>query len=322
MKFRSTLSAFVLASSALVLPSAAQAPQAETGKKVLRLFLSTSETGLDPAAASDIATLSLLENIFDPLLRYDYLARPVKLRPNTASALPEVSADGRTYTFRIRPGIHFTDDPAFKGQKREMTAQDYVYSIKRLYDPTLKSPWSYMFDGKIVGDEALKQRFDVDTPVAGLRALDRYTLRIVLKEPDNNFLFYMATPASSVVAREVIEAHPGQAGNHPVGTGPFMIGEWKRSDRIVLLANPYSTAVFQGTPGNDPEDQALAAALAGKRLPRVDRVEGKIAEEFQGRMLGFLNGESDYLEQVPEWMTDMVIAGGQLKPDLQARGIR
>ncbi|WP_313703065.1 ABC transporter substrate-binding protein [Massilia sp.] len=322
MKFRSTLSAFVLASSALVLPSAAQAPQAETGKKVLRLFLSTSETGLDPAAASDIATLSLLENIFDPLLRYDYLARPVKLRPNTASALPEVSADGRTYTFRIRPGIHFTDDPAFKGQKREMTAQDYVYSIKRLYDPTLKSPWSYMFDGKIVGDEALKQRFDVDTSVAGLRALDRYTLRIVLKEPDNNFLFYMATPASSVVAREVIEAHPGQAGNHPVGTGPFMIGEWKRSDRIVLLANPYSTAVFQGTPGNDPEDQAIAAALAGKRLPRVDRVEVKIAEEFQGRMLGFLNGEYDYLEQVPESMTDMVIEGGQLKPDLKARGIR
>lgn len=324
MKFRSALSALLLTSSALGLafPSAAQAPAAPKEQKVLRMFLSTSETGLDPAVASDIATLSLLENIFDPLLRYDYLARPVKLRPNTASALPEVSLDGRTYTFRIRPGIHFTDDPAFKGQKREMTAQDYVYSIKRLYDPTLKSPWSYMFDGKIVGDEVLKQRFDVDTPVAGLQALDRYTLRIALKEPDNNFLFYMATPASGVVAREVIEAHPGQAGNHPVGTGPFMIGEWKRSDRIVLLANPYSTAVFQGTPGNDPEDQALAAALAGKRLPRVDRVEVKIAEEFQGRMLGFLNGEYDYLEQVPESMTDMVIADGQLKPDLQARGIR
>ena len=324
MKFRFALPALLLASGALGLafPSAAQAPQAQAGDKVLRMFLSTSETGLDPAAASDIATLSLLENIFDPLLRYDYLARPVKLRPNTATALPEVSADGRTYTFRIRPGIHFTDDPAFKGKRREMTAEDYVYSIKRLYDPSLKSPWAYMFDGKIVGDEALKQRFDVDTPVPGLRALDRYTLRIELKEPDNNFLFYMATPASGVVAREVIEAYPGQAGNHPVGTGPFMIGEWKRSDRIVLLANPYSTAVFQGTPGEDPEDRAIAAALEGKRLPRVDRVEVKIAEEFQGRMLGFLNGEYDYLEQVPESMTGMVIENGQLKPELRARGMR
>ncbi|MDB5747346.1 MAG: heme-binding protein, partial [Massilia sp.] len=312
MTLRTALSSLLLASTALALPSAApaqpaQAAQAAQGtpapQKVLHMFLSTSETGLDPAAASDIATLSLLENLFDPLLRYDYLARPVKLRPNTALAMPEVSTDGRTYTFRIRPGIHFTPDPAFKGKKREMTALDYVYSLKRLYDPSLKSPWSYMFDGKIVGDEALKNNFNVDTPVAGLDAPSRYTLRIRLKEPDNNFLFYMATPASSVVAREVIEAYPGQAGNHPVGTGPFMIGEWKRSDRIVLLANPYSTSVFDASPGTDPEDRAIAAALQGKRLPRVDRVEVKIAEEFQGRMLGFLNSEYDYLEQVPESMT-------------------
>ena len=323
MTLRTAFSSLLLASVTLALPVAAQAPaQPAAPQKVLRLFLSTSETGLDPAAASDIATLSLLENLFDPLLRYDYLARPVKLRPNTATSMPEVSADGRSYTFRIRPGIHFTPDPAFKGNKREMTAQDYVYSIKRLYDPTLKSPWAYMFDGKIVGDEALKSHFSVDTPVEGLSAPDRYTLRIRLKEPDNNFLFYMATPASSVVAREVIEAYPGQAGNHPVGTGPFMIGEWKRSDRIVLLANPYSTAVFQATPGDDPQDQAIAAALNGRRLPRVDRVEVKIAEEFQGRMLGFLNSEYDYLEQVPESMTDMVIREGQLKPELRARGMQ
>ena len=300
--------------------SAAQAP-AQPEQKVLRMFLSTSETGLDPAVASDNATLSLLENLFDPLLRYDYLARPAKLRPNTASAMPEVSADGLTYTFRIRPGIHFTPDPAFKGVKREMTAQDYVYSIKRLYNPALKSPWAYMFEGKIAGDEALRKHYDADTPVAGLQALDRYTLRIRLKARDNNFLFYLAVPASGVVAREVIEAYPGQAGNHPVGTGPFMVGEWKRSDRITLLANPYSTAVFHATPGDNPEDRAIAAALEGKRLPRVDRVEVRIAEEFQGRMLGFLNGEYDYLEQIPESMTDMVVRDGRLKPELAARGI-
>ena len=327
MKLRSALPALLLASGVLAFPAAAQAPASPAstsgqGDKVLRMFLSTSETGLDPAAASDIATLSLLENIFDPLLRYDYLARPVKLRPNTTTQMPEVSPDGRTYTFRLRPGIHFTDDPAFKGKQREMTAQDYVYSIKRLYDPTLKSPWSYMFDGKIESDEALKNNFDIDTPVSGLQALDRHTLRIRLKEPDNNFLFYMATPASGVVAREVIEAYPGQAGNHPIGTGPFLVKQWKRSDRIVLQANPYSTAVFHASPGADPESQAIAKSLEGKRLPRVDRVEVKIAEEFQGRMLGFLNGEYDYLEQVPESMTDMVIRDGALKPELQARGMQ
>ena len=277
----------------------AQAPE-----KVLRMFLSTSETGLDPAVASDNATLSLLENLFDPLLRYDYLARPAKLRPNTVTSMPEVSADGLSYTFRIRPGIHFTPDPAFKGAKREMTAQDYVYSIGRLLDPATRSPWASTFEG-----------------VAELRALDRHTLRIRLKAPDNNFLFYLAMPASGAVAREVIEAYPDQAGNHPVGTGPFMVGEWKRSDRITLLANPYSTAVFHGTPGDHPEDKAIAAALEGKRLPRADRIELRIAEEFQGRMLGFLNAEYDYLEQIPESMTDMVVRDGRLKPELAARGI-
>jgi ABC-type transport system substrate-binding protein len=327
MTLRATLSALLLASGAaacaLSMGGAAAAPAAPAqGEKVLHLFLSTSETGLDPAAASDIATLSLLENLFDPLLRYDYLARPVQLRPNTATSMPEISADQRSYTFHLRPGIYFTPDPAFKGVKREMTAQDVVYSITRLYDPALKSPWSYMFDGKLEGDEALKKQFSYDTAIPGLQAIDRTTLRIRLKEPDNNFLFYMATPASSVVAREVIEAYPGQAGNHPVGTGPFMIGDWKRSDRIVLLANPYSTAVFAATPGADPEDRKIAAALQGKRLPLVDRVEVKIAEEFQGRMLGFLNSEYDYLEQVPESMTDMVIRDGQLKPELQRRGMR
>lgn len=277
--------------------------KSQAGEKVLHMFLSTSETGLDPAVASDNATLSLLENLFDPLLRYDYLARPAKLRANTATAMPEVSSDGLTYTFRIRPGIYFTPDPAFKGVKREVTAADYVYSLQRLRDPSLKSPWSYMVEGKQAD------------------AVDRYTLRIRLSAPDNNFLFYLATPATGVVAREVIEAYPGQAGNHPVGTGPFMIGEWKRSDRIVLLANPYSTAVFGATPGNDPEDRAIAAALEGKRLPRVDKIEVKIAEEFQGRMLGFLNAEYDYLEQIPESMTEMVVRDGALKPELTARGI-
>jgi ABC-type transport system substrate-binding protein len=302
----------------------AQAAQSAEPPKVLHMFLSTSEAGLDPAVGSDLATLSLLENLFDPLLRYDYLARPVKLQGNTATGLPTVEDGGRTYTFRIRPGIYFTPDPAFRGNRREVTAQDYVYSFKRLYDPALRSPFGYIFDGKLVGDEALKKHFSYATEIPGLQALDRYTLRIRLKEPDNNFLFYMAMPAASVVAREVMDAYPGQAGNHPVGTGPFMIGDWKHSDRIVLLKNPASSAVFHTSLGeqNDAGDKALAAALEGQRLPRVDRVEVKIAEEFQGRMLGFLNGEYDYLEQVPESMTDMVIRNGKLKPELAARGMQ
>jgi ABC-type transport system substrate-binding protein len=326
MPTRRTFSAALLiAACQLPLPVPAAAAPTAAAPKVLHMFLANAEAGLDPAVGSDLATVSLLENLFDPLLRYDYLARPVKLQGNTATGMPTVEDGGRTYTFHIRPGIHFTPDPAFKGKPREVTAQDYVYSLKRLYDPALHSPWSFIVEGKLLGDAALKKSFDIDTGIPGLQAVDRYTLRIRLAEPDNDFLFYMAMPAASVVAREVVEAYGSQAGNHPVGTGPFMLGDWKHSDRIVLVANPDSHAVFHADldPATaDAGDRAIAAALEGKRLPRVDRVEVKIAEEFQGRVLGFLNGEYDYLEQVPESMTPMVIADGQLKPELAQRGIR
>lgn len=288
--------------AALLVAAAAWATPVLAAEKVLRTYISTSETGLDPAVASDLATLTLLENLFDPLLRYDYQARPLKLRGSAASALPTVDAKGLEYTFKITPGIFFTPDPAFKGKPREVTAADYVYSLKRLYDPAIKSPWLFLFEGKILGDAALKTSFSYDAPLAGLQALDRYTLRIKLAAPDPNFPFYLATPASSAVAREVVEAYPGQVGNHPVGSGAFRIGEWKRSDKIVLLANRRK----------QPD---------GSMLPRVDRVEVKVAEDFQGRVLGFLRGEYDYIEQVPEAMTDMVIADGKIKPELAARGI-
>ncbi len=300
--------------------TAATAPQ-----KTLQMMLSGSETGLDPAVASDMNSLSLLENVFDPMLRYDYLVRPVKLQPNTLAAMPQVDQAGLTYLFKLQPGIFFTPDPAFNGARREVTAQDYVYSIKRLHDPALKSPWLFLFDDKIVGAQAMTSatgKFSYDTKVEGLQALDRHTLRIRLKAPDTNFLFYLAMPATGVVAREVVEAHAGQVGNHPVGSGPFMVESWKRSDKIVLLANPgFRPTVFHAGPDVDPADRALATALEGKRLPRVDRVEVKIVEEYQSRMLGFLKGEFDYLEQVPEPMVDMVLANGVLKPELVKKGI-
>lgn len=297
--------------------------------KTLHLFLSTSETGLDPAVASDLASLNLMENIFDPLLRYDYLARPVQLQGNTARAMPTVEDGGRTYTFHLQPGIFFTPDPAFKGKPREVTAQDYVYSLTRLYDPSLKSPWLFLLEDKLVGDAALKTKFSYDTPIAGLQALDKYTLRIRLNGVDPNFLFYLAMPATAVVAREVAEAYPaaGQIGNHPVGTGPFLVKEWKRSDKIVLQANPtFRATVFhtetKALAALPVDARAIATALEGKQLPLVERIEVRIVEEYQSRMLGFLKGEFDYLEQVPESMTDMVLENGALKPALAAKGMQ
>ena len=128
------------------LPAAAPALQAG-GKKTLRLMIPSPETVMDPVQTnSDSYTNLMLAQIFESPLVFDYLARPAALLPNTAVAMPEVSADGRVFTIRLRPGIYFADDPAFKGQPRELVAQDHVYAIKRFYDPAYNSSDLYLFE--------------------------------------------------------------------------------------------------------------------------------------------------------------------------------
>ena len=293
----------------------------------LQVLLTAPEVSLDPAVASDLSSLSITENIFEPLLRYQYLARPLALQGNTAQALPQISDGGKTYLLRLKPGIFFTPDPAFQGKPRELQAQDYVYSWQRLYDPALKSPWLFLLKGKLLGEQALldaaqQGKFDAKLTIPGLQALDRYTLQIRLQQPDPNFLYFLAMPASSAVAHEVAVAYPQQLGNHPVGSGPYQVVEWQRSHRMVLQANvQYRQEVSDFSAPLPPSSRAAQAALQGKRLPRTQRIEIKIVEEAQAQVLGFFSGQFDYLEQVPPALSNMLLQAGQLKPELAQRGI-
>ena len=313
--------------AALELPHSAQSVAAKptavnsAASKTLHVALVSAEASLDPALASDVQSLSITENIFDAMLSYDYLARPVRLQPNTLSAMPEVSRDGLRYLFKIKPGIWFTPDPAFKGKKRELTAQDYVYSLLRLRDPALKSPWQFLVDGKFLGDDSPKS---TGATIVGLKALDRYTLQLLLKQADPNLLFQLAMPATAAVAREVIDAYPEQSGNHPVGTGPFKMGQWQRSFKIELIANPYYQHRFSTLALTDT---ALAQQLHGKKLPLVDRIEIVIMEELQSRMLGVMRGEVDYHEQLPPALSEMVLVprssgAPHLKPEFIRSGLQ
>ena len=91
-----------------------------------------------------------------------------------------------TWTIRMKPGIYFADDPAFKGRRRELTAADYVYSLKRMLDPKMRAPSLWSLEAvrrrrRVVAKAKKTGRFDYDAPIEGLQALDRYTLRIKLK---------------------------------------------------------------------------------------------------------------------------------------------
>ena len=296
--------------------------------KTLRLGFPTAETGFDPVAVSDLYSNTIIEAIIEPMLGYDYLARPVKLIPVTLADMPQVADNGSTYVFKLKQGIRFADDAAFKGKPRELIAQDYAYSIRRLFDPALRSPWLFLLDGKIIGmDEVVAKakasnRFDYDAPIAGLEIVDRHTLRIRLKEPDYNLLYILAMPTLGALAREVVEHYGADIPAHPVGTGPYQLKEWTRGHKMVLEANPaYRESYFESQPGNDPVDQEIAARLKGKKLPIIGRVEVTVIEESQPFWLAFLGGQLD-LSGIPGEFVNLVIPGGKLAPKYVKRGIK
>jgi ABC-type transport system substrate-binding protein len=309
--------------------TAAQAPV----KKVYRYAFRVAESGFDPAQINDIYSRTITPHIFEGLYEFDQLARPAKIRPLTAVAMPEVSADFKQWTVKVKPGIYFASDPAFKGQRRELVAEDYIYSIKRFADPANKSPvWTGLETSEILGLAELRRevldnkgkRFDYDKPIEGMRALDRYTLQFRVAVPDPRF---GATLASSdlfgAVAREVVEFYGDAIAGHPVGTGPFKLVEWRRSSFIALERNPEYREVYyhaEPEPG-DAEGQAILAQLKGRRLPMLDRVEVSIIEEQQPRWLTFLQQASDLIEEVPPEFIDKAMPGGKVLPGLARQGI-
>src|SRR5512134_2204909 len=131
-------------------PLWAQAAGAAAGPqrtKTLHLSFPAPETTLDPVQTqSDQYASIVLAQILEAPLSFDYLARPVRLVPATAAALPEVSGDGRRFRIRLQHGIPFADDAAFKGKRRELVAADYVYAIKRFYDPKYNSSDLYIYE--------------------------------------------------------------------------------------------------------------------------------------------------------------------------------
>lgn len=296
--------------------------------KVLRVALRSAETDFDPVIWADQPSGWFTDSIFDPMLKYDYLARPAQLLPNTLTSMPEVRDNGATFVFSIKPGIYFTADKSFGNQRRELTAQDYAYTLRRIFDPKNKSQWLFLFEGKILGADAAMakakrdNRFDYDAPIEGIEVPDRYTLRVRLNKPDYKFLYNFALASTGAMAREVVEAYAGDVGSHPVGTGPFMLKEWKRSSKIVLEANPdFREEIFQVDAKNYPGDEAIVHALNGKKLPNIGRVEVVIVEEPQPRWLSFLNRDHDYLAETPEEFVTQAVPGGQVAPHLGRLGI-
>ena len=305
---------------------ASRQPGDDAELTVYRHAMDGAPTSLDPAQASNIYANFIAVNLFDTLYRYKYLARPYQLEPNLAEGLPQVSADGLIYTIRIKPGVQFIDDPAFpEGKGRALRAADFVYSIKRHFDPAVRAQGAWLWQGRIVGlDEWKESGADYDRDVPGLQALDNRTVQIQLIAPFPQLPHTLAHGLSAIVPREAVEAYGPEFAVRPVGSGPFRLAEFD-STRAVLLRNErFRSEPFNLTAeGFDPTRQAgLGLEKLEDRIPPLtDRIEVEFIAEDAARWNAFNAGELDFVK-VPVSQFDQVLMARDppaLRPDFADR---
>ncbi len=279
---------------------------------------------LDPALADDVASGLAVGHLYDRLLQYDYEARPYRLVPSMAAAMPEVSADGLTVTFRLRDDLRFPADPCFDApgaasasHANPVVASDVVYSLLRLADARLHSPGYWILRGRLAGLDAFRDATAAAPPgdyslyakgIAGLQAPDAHTVVVRLTGPYPQLLHVLAMPYASIVPAAAICKYGSALAEHPVGSGPFRLAEWRRNYRFVLVRNP---------------DFRLERGPAGpRRLPALDRVVAYVVQEPLTAWLLFLQGNLDLVGLNQENMDSALSGTLELTPALRARGIR
>ena len=296
--------------------------------KTLRIAFQVDVTGFDPQATNDAYSGYVNNEMFDTMYVFDYYARPMAVKGSIAESLPEISADGLTWKIRIKKGQFFSNDAVFKGKKRELIADDLVYSWKRLLDPKIISPKLWHIDGKLVGADELVAdakktgSFNYDKPIEGLVALDKYTVQLKLTKRDYLITELMQDYGWSPVAREVVEAYRDPGGRvmgNPVGVGPYRINNWIKGNRVTLVANENFRDEAFPTIG-ESEDTETLSRNKGKKFPLIGNVDIRIIEEGNPRLLAFKEGSLDY-EYVGTDLVGSILQNGKLAPDLANRGV-
>lgn len=320
---RNIFTTVVLLLSAVLLSSGCTKKQ-DVNEKVLNLVSPAEIKGYDPIQADDLYSGREISKIYEGLLQYHWLKMPYELVPNLAESMPEISKDGITYTFKIRKGVKFQDDAAFPGGKgRELTAQDFVYSIKRLADSKNQATGWWVLDGKLAGLNEWREKnaklpaSNYDEEVEGIKALDNYTLQFKLAKKFPQFMYSLAMPFTYVVAKEVVAKYGKEFINHPVGTGPYVLPIFDQGKKITYTKNPTFREKLYPSDAS-PELKHLLGD-AGKKLPLVDKVVVHVMKETQPAWLKLNKGEIDYYS-VPKDNFASAIKDNKLTPDLAKKG--
>ena len=367
----------VLALQALVLAGCGEVwndpyPAAERGANILYSVFSERPKHLDPVQSYATDESVFTRQIYEPPLQYHYLKRPYELLPLTATGIPTprvVEKGGAVYSvydIHIRPGIKFQPHPAFVSANlnlspdrigklkspydlpqgaRELTADDYVYGIKRLAHPRLHSPIYGLMAEYIVGLKEFAARLKAadregewldlrKLDIAGVERLDAYSYRVTLKGRYPQFVYWLAMPFFAPMPWEADRffSQPGMAEKNfsldwwPVGSGPFMLAENDPNSRMVLARNPN----FRGEPypseGEPGDRERGLLADAGKTMPFLDKAVYTREREAIPLWNKFLQGYYD-LSGIGSDTFDQAVrisleGEASLSPDMEARGIR
>jgi oligopeptide transport system substrate-binding protein len=317
----------------LLLAGCSGQPQGQSSEVMVgNFFIPTKIKGFDPVLAEDLYSHVAMKQIYEGMYQYAYLKRPYEVESCLADGMPQVSEDRLTVTISIKHGIRFQDDPCFTrtgGKGRELVAEDFVFSFKRLADVRNKPTGWWIFNDRIVGLNAFREKTIgaqgmaiYDEPVEGLSALDNYTLRIKLTEPYPQLKYVLTMMYTSAVPREAVEFYAAELLNHPVGTGPYRLSSWVRGSKIVYEKNPTFRKELYPSEG-EPRDRELGLLDdAGKPLPFMDRVNVFIITQTATMWQSFMSGDLDRAGIPKESYDRAIDANKNLRKELQDKGIK
>jgi len=331
MDFASKFLTVASTTALLIIAGCSSSAPADSNEVVLHGALAAKVRGLDPGDIGDTTSSSIASQIFECLYQYHYLKRPYELIPQLAEDMPLVSEDGLTYTIKIKKGVHFTDDACFEnGKGRELKAEDFIFSWKRIANIKYLSKNWWIFDNRIVGlDEfreytkSCKRAADVDysREVEGLRAKDDHTLVIKLKKPWPQITYLLAHLPTAPAAKEAVDCYDKDIINHPVGTGPFKLKVWHRGSYIELIKNPDFRDEFYPSEGQDNDAVEGHLDNAGRRIPMVDRILMMIVQEDPPRWFLFMKGKIDVSGIPKDNFNEAIDQRGGLTRQMQRRNI-
>jgi ABC-type transport system substrate-binding protein len=296
--------------------------------KLLNLAISSDISTLDPVNSYDNVSGSVIYNIYEQLYEYHYLNRPYELRPLLADGLPIIENKGKRYIIRLKKNIRYHDHPAFKGQVRFVTSEDFVTQFKRLAFSPLKSPGWWIIDGVIEGVNDFKKNAGNDflkfksSTISGIQTPDPQTLIINITQPSPQFIYKLAMSFVSPVPIEVVEFEKNHLDTHSIGTGPFYLDAADLKKEILLKKFPYYHESLYPSEGDRFANNRGLLKDAGEKIPFLGSIIYKVVKDYNTRYELFTKNKLDIIALPQELYNQVFDDVGNLKDEIRSKNIR